>query len=248
MNFSILRFETIDSTNTEALNQARKGANEGLCIVARQQTAGRGRYGRRWISEKDAGLYFSIVLRPQIETRFFPLITLMTAVAVADVLRETYALSPDIKWANDVHIKGKKICGILAEITETPKGLAVVVGIGINLRTSDFPPEIAATVTSVEAETGQKASLEEILNPLMRFFGYFYEILQGQNGPRRILDEWAQRSSYFRGKSVRAVLENETITGITDGLEENGALRLRTESGEVKIIQTGEITQLRQTP
>jgi BirA family biotin operon repressor/biotin-[acetyl-CoA-carboxylase] ligase len=245
MNFTILRFETIGSTNTEALNEARKGADEGLCIVARQQTAGRGRHGRKWISEKDAGLYFSIVLRPKIETQFFPLLTLMTAVAVADVLRETYALQPDIKWANDVHIKGKKICGILAEMTETPKGLAVVVGIGINLRASNFPPEIAETATSVEAETGRKVSPEELINPLTRFFGFFYEILQGKNGPRRILDEWAARSSYFCGKSIHVVSGNEAISGITDGLEENGALRLKTESGEVKIIQAGDITLLR---
>src|SRR5688572_4775518 len=116
MNFTILRFDSINSTNTEAVNQAKRGAEEGLCVVARQQTAGRGRHGRTWISEKDAGLYFSIVLRPVIENRFFPLITLMTAIAVADTLKNIYKLETDIKWANDVHIKGKKISGILAEM------------------------------------------------------------------------------------------------------------------------------------
>ncbi len=87
MNFTILRFDSIESTNTEAVRQAKIGADEGLCIVARQQTKGRGRHGRVWVSEKDAGLYFSIVLRPKIETRFLPLLTLMSAIAVADVLR-----------------------------------------------------------------------------------------------------------------------------------------------------------------
>ena len=119
MNFTILRFETLESTNTEAANQARQGADEGLCIIARQQTAGRGRHGRTWVSEKDSGLYFSIVLRPAIETRFLPLITLMTGVAVYDTLKEL-GLKPDIKWVNDVLIGEKKICGILAEtVVET---------------------------------------------------------------------------------------------------------------------------------
>ena len=120
MNFTILRFDEIDSTNTEALNQARRGADEGLCVVARRQTAGRGRHGRTWISEKDAGLFFSVVLRPAIETRLLPLVTLMSAVAVHDALETLYEIDCDIKWVNDIHVAGKKICGILAETAETP--------------------------------------------------------------------------------------------------------------------------------
>jgi BirA family biotin operon repressor/biotin-[acetyl-CoA-carboxylase] ligase len=129
MNINLLTFDSLDSTNTEALKHARLGAEEGLCIVARQQTAGRGRHGRTWVSEADAGLYFSIVLRPKIETQYLPLITLMTGVAVHDTLGEV-GIDADIKWVNDLHVDGKKICGILAETTDTPKGLAVIVGIG----------------------------------------------------------------------------------------------------------------------
>src|SRR5215204_473489 len=149
MNFTILRFDEIESTNTEALNQARRGADEGLCVVARQQTAGRGRHGRVWVSEKDAGLFFSVVLRPKIEARFLPLITLMSAVAVHDTLKALYTLDCNIKWVNDIHVAGKKICGILAETAETTKGLAVVAGIGINLKQTSFPPEIAGAATSI---------------------------------------------------------------------------------------------------
>ena len=241
MNFTILRFDTIDSTNTEAINQAKRGADEGLCVVARQQNAGRGRHGRVWISEKDAGLYFSIVLRPKIENKFLPLITLMTAVAVADVLRELYGLKPDIKWVNDIHINGKKISGILAETVETAKGLAVIVGIGINLRSSNFPPEIAETATSIEAEINRKVDIEELLNAVTRFFNYIYRILQNKNGAAAIIDEWTKRSSYAFGKTVRVTLENETVTGTTDGLEENGALRVKTGAGETRIIAAGDV-------
>jgi BirA family biotin operon repressor/biotin-[acetyl-CoA-carboxylase] ligase len=245
MNFTILRFDTINSTNTEALNQARLGADEGLCVVARRQTAGRGRHGRVWISEADAGLYFSIVLRPKIQMRILPLLTLMTAIAVHDTLEETCNLDCDIKWANDIHVRDKKICGILAETAETTNGLAVVVGIGINLKSSNFPPEIAGIATSVEAETGRKINSDELLEALTRFLGYHYEILREAGGAEKIRREWTRRSSYADGKNVRVFLENETFCGTTDGIEENGALRVRTGTGETRIIQAGDVEKLR---
>ncbi len=245
MKFTILRFDTIESTNIEALNQAKQGANEGLGIIARQQIAGRGRHGRTWISEKDAGLFFSLVLRPKIETKFFPLITLMSAVAVYDILKKLYNLKPDIKWANDIHIGGKKICGILAEMTETKKGLAVVVGIGINLTSSNFPPEFKEAATSVEEETRQKPDVEKLLQSLTKKMSFYYEIFKSENGAETIRQAWMHRSSYALGRKVRAVLENETIYGDTRGIEENGALRVETESGEIRIIQAGDVEMLR---
>jgi BirA family biotin operon repressor/biotin-[acetyl-CoA-carboxylase] ligase len=245
MNFTILRFDAIDSTNTEALNQARLGAAEGLCIVARRQTAGRGRHGRAWISEADAGLYFSIVLRPKIETRFLPLMTLMTAVAVHDTLEEAFNLECDIKWANDIHVRDKKICGILAETADAARGLAVVVGIGINLKSSNFPPEIAEIATSIEAESAQKINSDELLEALTRFLDYHYEILHKARGAEIIRQEWKRRSSYAFGKKVRVFLENETIYGTTGGIEENGALRVLTDTGETRIIQAGDVEKLR---
>ena len=244
MNFTILRFDELDSTNTEALNQARRGADEGLCIVAQRQTAGRGRHGRTWISEKDAGLYFSIVLRPKIETRFLSLITLMTAVAVYETLA-TFSLKPDIKWANDVHINDKKISGILAETTETKSGLAVIVGIGINLKSSNFPTEIAQTATSIEQETEEPINIELLLENLTLNLHKFYSILNGENGVVNIRQKWAERSSYFTGKSVKVALENETITGTTRGIEENGALRVELENSEIRIIHAGDVENLR---
>jgi len=245
MNFTILRFDSIGSTNTEALNQAKQGAAEGLCIVADAQTSGRGRHGRTWVSTRDSGLYFSIVLRPKIETKFLPLLTLMSAVVVAEVLQELYELKPDIKWANDVHINGKKICGILAEMTETKKGLAVVVGIGINLTSANFPPELKEIATSIEAEIGAKPITEEVLQNLTKQFTKFYRIFSDDGGAEKIREEWAKKSSYFFGKTVRVDLENETIIGKTCGIEENGALRVKTVAGEIKIVQAGDVEMLR---
>jgi len=207
MNFTILRFDTIESTNTEALNQARRGASEGLCVIAKQQTAGRGRHGRNWVSEKDSGLYFSIVLRPKIEPRFLPLITLMTAVAVHETLEELYKIECDIKWVNDIHVRDKKICGILAETCDTPKGLAIIVGIGINLKSSNFPPEIAETATSIANETSKNPNAEELLQTLTHYFADFYEVLILENGAEKIRQNWTERSSYAFGKTVRVNLE-----------------------------------------
>lgn len=243
MKFTILRFDSIGSTNTEAINEAKLGAAEGLCIVAREQTAGRGRHGRTWVSEKDSGLYFSLVLHPKIGMRFLPLITLMTAVAVHDTLETVFQIDCDIKWVNDIHVHGKKVCGILAETVETERGLAVIVGIGINLKSSNFPPELAETATSIQNETGKSPNVETFLPVLTSFLEKYCDLLY--EDAEKIRAEWSKRSSYAFGKNVRVVLENETIYGTTRGIEENGALRLELENGEIKIIHAGDVEQLR---
>lgn len=251
MKIRILTFDTIDSTNTEALRHARDGAEEGLCIVARSQTAGRGRYGRKWVSEKDAGLYFSMVLRPKIDVGFLPLITLMAGVAAFEALSDL-GVKADIKWVNDLLADEKKIAGILAETTETRFGLAVVVGIGINIRSSNVPPELAAAATSIEdvlqgaaPEPTRKIETIELAEALAEKLARFCHVLENDRGPETIVDEWARRSSYFVGKQVRVVLESETIEGVTDGLEPNGALRLLRSDGGRSIVQTGEVQNLR---
>ena len=153
MRIDLKKFDTIGSTNTEALDAARAGAAEGHCVIARQQTAGRGRRGRTWVSEKDAGLYLSIVLRPKLEPRFLPLITLMSGIAVHETLT-SLGMQPDLKWVNDVHIDGRKICGILAETADTPIGTAVVLGIGINVNQAGFPAAIESIATSLRLASG----------------------------------------------------------------------------------------------
>lgn len=244
MNFTVLRFETLGSTNTEALRAARDGAAEGLCILAEAQTAGRGRHGRKWISAKGAGLSFSIILRPGLEPRFLPLITLTAGVAVADTLK-LFGLDPDIKWVNDVLVGGRKICGILAESADSEHGPAVVLGIGINLTDANFPPELALSATSVSSETGRDVSGSQFLERLLGRLEYFYDLLQLPDGPAKIIEEWRVRSSYYAGKSVTVRTGDETIEGTTDGLEENGALRVRTSTGETRIIYSGDVEKLR---
>ncbi len=245
MKLHILRYETIGSTNTESADHARRGADEGLCIIAREQTAGRGRYGRQWSSGKDAGLYFSIILRPKLDKRSLPLITLMAGIAVHDTLADL-GISPDIKWVNDVLVADKKISGILAEAIETSTGIAVIVGIGINLLSGNFPPEIAPLATSIGAETGRMVTADAAAESISLQLSHFYDVLKSRDGPAQIIEHWGRRSTYFIGKDVRVNLDGETIEGTTDGLEENGALRVKTRGGSVRIVQAGDVERLRE--
>jgi BirA family transcriptional regulator, biotin operon repressor / biotin---[acetyl-CoA-carboxylase] ligase len=241
---TIFRFESLGSTNTEAARQAQRGAPEGLCIVAREQTAGRGRQERVWISPAGAGLYCSVLLRPRLEPGAWPLITLAAALAVHDALMDAYALKTDIKWPNDIYAGERKLCGILAETVETEGGRACVLGIGVNLSERAFPQELRDVATSVEALTGATADAETLLEALLRALALRYETLQGADGLALTLDAWTLRSSYAKGRKVRVHLAHETFDGTTRGLEPDGALRVET-NGAIRIIRAGDITHVR---
>jgi BirA family biotin operon repressor/biotin-[acetyl-CoA-carboxylase] ligase len=250
MDFTFVRFDSIDSTNAEAMREARLGAAEGVCIVANAQTAGRGRHGREWRSDPGSGLYFSLVLRPKLKPEQLPLITLMAGVAACDALR-TLNIEADIKWVNDLLVKEKKIGGVLCETAETPTGVAVVVGIGINVLSSMLTGELAETATSIEREIPQGSENADMFSSveasLKDFIAKYYAELQGENGPDAILESWRQRSTYHSGKAVRVTTGNETFDGVTDGIEANGALRVKREDGRVTIVSAGDVQRLRAT-
>jgi BirA family transcriptional regulator, biotin operon repressor / biotin---[acetyl-CoA-carboxylase] ligase len=242
---TILRFDSIDSTNLEAIRQARAGAPEGLCVVARAQTQGRGRLDRSWQSPKDAGLYFSIVLRPGIEIKAWPLITLMAALAVCDALMKACNLRADIKWPNDLCFDDRKLCGILAETVESEIAPAAVLGIGINLNIDGLPPTVADLAISVEAAVGAKPDRERILVELLVAIGERYDMLQSPQGIEHTIREWCAHSSYAFGRQVRVALENDTFEGTTRGLESDGGLRVETAGGKIRIVRAGDVTALR---
>lgn len=154
--------EETDSTNREAKELARQGAPHGTAVLAERQTAGRGRLGRTFFSP-EGGLYLSVILRPQCPPEDLPLMTPMAAVAVCRALEETLGIAPDIKWVNDLYLQGKKLCGILCE----GAGEAVIVGIGLNLRTPEggFPPQLNAAAPDVPAD--RRALAEAIAGRLL---------------------------------------------------------------------------------
>lgn len=244
--FQILRFDSIDSTNLEALRQAKAGAPEGLCIVARTQTKGRGRLDRSWQSPPDAGLYTSLLLRPAFAMNSWPLLTLMSALAVYDALMKACELRADIKWPNDLCANDRKLCGILAETVETSMGPAAVVGIGINL-SSEILPLVPAEATSVESVTGRKPDRELILQELLNSMVERYELLHSPAGCEHIIREWCAHSSYAISRRVRVTLSDEYFVGTTRGLESDGALRVETDEGKMRIVRAGDVTALRST-
>jgi len=242
---TILKFDSIDSTNLEAMRQAKLGAPEGLCIVAREQTLGRGRLDRSWHSPKDAGLYLSIVLRPQFELARWPLINLAAALAVHDAIFRTCDLKVDIKWPNDIHMNDRKLCGILAETVETNIGIAAIVGIGINLNNEDFPAELKPHATSLRSATGIDVDRDLLANNLLKAFAERYDFLTTAAGGEHIIREWCANSSYASGRQVRVTLGDERVAGVTRGLESDGALRIETADGKIKIVRAGDVTALR---
>jgi len=242
----IQRFDSIDSTNLEAMRQAKAGAAEGLCIVAREQRRGRGRLDRSWHSPADAGLYMSFLLRPRFEMNKWPLITLMAALAVYDALMTACKMRADIKWPNDLCVNDLKLCGILAETVETDSGPAAVVGIGINLG-SDILAHAPANAASVESVTGEKPDSEFLLTELLKCIAERYGLLETADGCEHTIREWCARSSYAIDRRVRVTVSQETFEGTTRGLESDGALRVETADGRIRVIRAGDVTALRST-
>jgi len=161
---------------------------------------------------------------------------------VGDALREACDLETDIKWPNDLLSGERKICGILAEATDTLAGRAVILGIGINLTQSAFPPELADVATSVAEASGRSVDREQILAALLDALSHWYSVL---DEPSRIVDAWSNHSSYAIGKLVQVSNGDDVWQGTTCGVEPDGALRLRTASGEIKVVRAGDVYSVR---
>ena len=166
----------------------------------------------------------------------------MSAVVVNDALLAACALQTDIKWPNDILHDEMKLCGILAEIVETPTGRAVVVGIGINLTNESFPPELIATATSVSAATGRQSNLEQVLTHLQSCFVSWYGRLNRAAGPGDIVTAWSERSSFAEGKEIWISDGDAEFCGTTRGLTLEGALKIETETGQLRIVRAGDVS------
>ena len=242
LNFQILHYSSLPSTNLEAAKRVAEGAPEGLVVVADEQTAGRGRLGRHWVSPKGAGLYFSIVLRPQLGVDAWPLITFVAALAVHDALTQCCGLQTDIKWPNDVLANDRKLCGILAETFDGGSGGSIILGIGVNLTSSSFPTDLRETATSVESLIGEIPDRESVLQSVLGAFQNRYSAFLKEGGRAQVISDWSQCSSYASGKRIRVKNGYEILEGITRGLERDGALRVETDCGEIKIVRAGDVT------
>jgi len=189
----------------------------------------------------------SIILRPGIDLNAWPLITLMAALAVCDALLKACGLRADIKWPNDLCVNDRKLCGILAETVDTETGPAAVIGIGINLKADSLPTTTSDLATSVEVATGAPPDSTRVLTELLKAIGERYDLLQSPLGGEHTIREWCANSSYAIGRQVRVVLEHDTFEGTTHGLERDGALRVETAEGKMRIVRAGDVTALRAT-
>jgi BirA family biotin operon repressor/biotin-[acetyl-CoA-carboxylase] ligase len=241
----ILWFTSLGSTNDTAKELAESNRPEGTCVIADAQTSGRGRQGRSWDSPANQALYLSLILRPDINPEKLQLLTLVSAIATAETAGEFVQQSLiDIKWPNDLLIKGRKVSGILVESTfEGARVKYVVLGIGFNLNQIDFTDELRNHATSLKLQTETEYDREDFAVRLLKNIAHWYAILQSGSF-HGILERWKTLSSFAENKMVTIDLGNEKINGITRGLTDNGALMIETESGIIPV-NAGEIVNLR---
>jgi BirA family biotin operon repressor/biotin-[acetyl-CoA-carboxylase] ligase len=221
------------------------GEAEGAVVVAEEQTAGRGRAGRTWHSERGTGIYVTLLLRPRLAPVQAPLLTMMAGLSAQTAVAAVTGLTVDLKWPNDLLIGGKKVGGVLTEMHAEPTLVRfVIVGIGLNVNQEKFPGELGAVATSLRAETGKLQSRMEVLVRLLREFESDYNRLL-REGSQGVVARFEGVSSYARGKKVCVVTGNETFSGVTAGLTAEGLLRVARENGEMVTVIAGDVSEAR---
>jgi BirA family biotin operon repressor/biotin-[acetyl-CoA-carboxylase] ligase len=241
----IYHFFKTDSTNRVAMELGHAGEPEGTVVLAEEQTGGRGRLGRSWHSERAAGIYVTLLLRPKLAPVQAPLLTMMAGLSAYSAVQAVTGLTVDLKWPNDVLILGKKVGGILTEMYAEPGQIRfVIVGIGLNVNQEKFPGELANVATSLRIETGKPQSRLELLVRLLREFESDYNrfLREGVSG---VVARFEEVSSYAKGKRVRVTNGAESYTGATAGLAPEGLLRVKRDDGELVTVLAGDVTEAR---
>jgi len=241
----IYHFFKVDSTNRVALELGHGGEPEGAVVLAEEQTAGRGRAGHLWHSERAAGIYVTLLLRPRLAPVQAPLLTMMAGLSAHAAIQAQTGLVVDLKWPNDLLIGGKKAGGILTEMHAEP-GLVrfVIVGIGLNVNQEKFPGELGATATSLRAETGRPQSRLEMVVRLLREFESDYNRFL-KDGAASTIERFTAVSSYARGKKVRVTNGKESFLGTTAGLGPEGLLQVTREGGQQVTVISGDVAEVR---
>jgi BirA family biotin operon repressor/biotin-[acetyl-CoA-carboxylase] ligase len=246
IDYDLSWFPTVTSTMDVAQEAARTGASEGTVIVADAQTAGRGRRGRIWSSPPAAGLYLSFIFHPPLSpgpTSALPLFTLAAGVAVRAAIAQASGLMPDVKWPNDVVVGRRKLAGILTEgIDVGTARQTIILGVGINILAAAYSPEIALRATSLEAELGRAVDRAPVLEELLVAVAERYDRLRSGNTDD-ILREWREASPSARGARVTWQVGDGVRQGLTSGVDDDGALRVETETGMERVI-SGELIWL----
>jgi len=245
----ICYFKSIDSTNNYAKKAAQEGCEEGTVIVADTQTSGRGRMGRSWESKEGSGIWMSVVLRPAIAPEDVQVMTLAASVAVVDALKRVTGVEAGIKWPNDIIIGGKKVCGILTEMsTEMDRVNYLVLGIGLNVnqKKEDFPEELRSTAISLKAYMDENNMLvsnirrSDIIKNVLLELEKQYEIMKKGN-TEEIIEKWRENSITL-GRKVKIIFKNTEYEGIAKDVTDDGKLIVHCCDGITREVSSGEVS------
>lgn len=238
----VVYFEETDSTNLRAKEAGEKGEVHGSLYVADCQISGKGRRGRSWESPSGTSIYMTLLLRPKILPEKAPQMTLLMALAVADGIRKVTGLSTQIKWPNDIILNGKKICGILTEMSaEIDYINYVVVGVGINCNQETFPEELREKATSLKLESGQEIQRAAVIAAVMESFEKYYQIFEKTEDLSGFLDEYNELL-VNREREVLVLEPGQEYEAYALGINSSGELIVKTADGQKREIFAGEVS------
>lgn len=235
-------YREIDSTNLQAVRDAESGCGQGTLVAADMQTAGRGRRGRDWSSPAGVNAYFTLLLRPEYGSDCAPMVTLVMALAVAEGIRAVCGAAAGIKWPNDIVVDGRKVCGILTEMS-VERGVIrhVVVGAGINVNRQSFLPEIAETALSLEQACGKRISRAALVADVMKAFEDYYDDFEREQSFAGLQERY-NGLLVNRGREVRVLDPKGEYRGVSRGVNEKGALLVELSDGGVNEVYAGEVS------
>lgn len=243
MGADLYVYPTVDSTNTEAERLLAAGAEVPFVVVANEQTAGRGRMGRRWHSPERGNLYASFAFRPDLPPRDMPVITLWFGLAIASCLRDDFSLPIRIKWPNDLLLDGRKVAGLLTEARiDADRTRDLVFGLGLNIiaDTASWPDAVQRRATTLAAAAAQPLSVNRTAIAVIKAtFGAYARFLAGDR--KILLRDWKNFDA-LEGQRVEIDRAGEMITGIAAGIDSEGRLRLRLDDGKELSLHSGEVS------
>ncbi len=235
----IIYYERADSTNRLAKELALQGRVAGTVVQAGVQSSGKGQYGRSF-SSPAGGLYFSLLLRPDLPAEDLPLITLAAGLACHDALEAAFSLQSRIKWPNDLYLAGKKLAGILCENIFVDGQALVIAGVGLNANSNirDFPEELQPIVTTLQEHLRYSVDIETLLVLLVQTIMQYVDLLKTEKG--KLLERW-RSYDYLKGKKLQYTADALSFFGTGEGISPEGRYCLRDEQGNRHTIIAGQL-------
>lgn len=241
---NIIYLDSVDSTNLYAKKKAENPFREGTVVIADEQTVGRGRLGRHWVSVKGKGIWMTIMLKPDILPSDAPKLSIIAALAVANALRSCCRVDAKIKWPNDIVAGGKKLCGILTEMSaedDEIKYVIIGIGINVNMEIDDFGQEVSSVATSIRIEKGRSVLRKALAASVLFEFEKIYRVFEREVSIKTFLDDYKSKSAVL-GKEIRLIKKREEITGVAVDITKEGYLVVKLADGTCREIMSGEVS------